>query len=95
MKTVKLSLALVALSLGIAGAFAENIQHKAVKSTDDNLVWYKTISDTNPNPDLASTQYPSAEAAAEALGCSIGEKFCAAEFDLTTQTVTGERLQKP
>lgn len=95
MKTLKLSLAAIALSVGIAGAFAENLQHKAVNTSTDNLVWYQTISDSNPAPNTNSTQYASAQAAEDALGCFSGSKYCAAQFNTTTQQPTGEVLRKP
>jgi hypothetical protein len=94
MKQVKLSLMVIALTAGIFGAFAFRSHPQKVTSMD-TLVWFQTISDTNPAPNTSSTPYSSSAAAAAALGCQAGTSYyCAAQYDETLSQATGLTIKK-
>jgi hypothetical protein len=89
MKQLRFSLMAVALSAGLIGAFAFRAPVQKPRPID-SLVWFQTVSDTDPTPDITGTSYATAAAAATALECQAGNSYyCAAQYDQTTHEATG------
>lgn len=94
MKRVKKGLLMVAIMIGMAGAFAFR-SHPRLATADDTLRWYQTVSDNSSAPNTSGTAYLTAADAASALGCQTGNAYyCAAEYDLTTRQATGNFVKK-
>jgi hypothetical protein len=95
MKTVKISLLALVFSIGIAGAFANQNNHK-FRVNDPTDTWQ----DTNPNGSLKLTSnggntYADQAAAQTATGCNtVVSTKCAASVNAPDGTETGSFIYR-
>lgn len=93
----KLTTGFLALTLlaGTSFAFTTANANAEMNAKKTPFVWYQTISDTDPTPDLNSQRFTSQAAASTTLGCSSGSHYCAAQVDEADNSTTGLTIPKP